>query len=220
MCPFYRGKITNNSWLGSASLHILTNYYLPLSGALGYYQLRYLFISNEVIRSNKHKGFTLIELVVVIVILGILASVAAPKFINLSSDARISILETLYASIKSAGDQTLLKARIVGADNNARSSSSNLPEVLINNQSMELKYGYPEAYAEGAGAGDIIDLIDVSEELEVCYSSSCISSNSSRVKVGFDTTENTGCYVRYSEPGGTGSPSSTEYGLIIVKDGC
>jgi hypothetical protein len=25
---------TNNSWLGSASLHILTNYYLPLSGAL------------------------------------------------------------------------------------------------------------------------------------------------------------------------------------------
>jgi MSHA pilin protein MshA len=85
---------------------------------------------------------------------------------------------------------------------------------------MELKYGYPESYAEASSAGDIIDLIDISDELEICYSTSCASGNSSRVKIGFDTTENTGCYVRYSEPGGTGSPSSTEYGLIIVKEGC
>ena len=38
-------------------------------------------------RNIARSGFTLIELIVVIVILGILAVTAAPKFMNLSSDA-------------------------------------------------------------------------------------------------------------------------------------
>lgn len=42
---------------------------------------------------TNQRGFTLIELVVVIVILGILAVTAAPRFLNLQSDARISALQ-------------------------------------------------------------------------------------------------------------------------------
>ena len=50
----------------------------------------------------KKNGFTLIELVVVIVILGILAVVAAPKFMNLQNDARNAALEGLKGAFKSA----------------------------------------------------------------------------------------------------------------------
>ena len=44
---------------------------------------------------KRQSAFTLIELVVVIVILGILALTAAPKFMELQSDARISALKGL-----------------------------------------------------------------------------------------------------------------------------
>ena len=51
---------------------------------------------------RKQKGFTIIELVVVIVILGILAAVAFPKFQNLSGDARTAVLNGAKAAITSA----------------------------------------------------------------------------------------------------------------------
>ena len=59
---------------------------------------------------NAQKGFTLIELVVVIVILGILAATAAPKFIDLTGDARRSVMEGVQGSINSAVNLAHAKA--------------------------------------------------------------------------------------------------------------
>jgi MSHA pilin protein MshA len=49
----------------------------------------------------KHRGFTLIELVTVIVLLGILAAVAVPRFINVQEDARQAARDQLRAQIMS-----------------------------------------------------------------------------------------------------------------------
>ncbi|MFS1424446.1 prepilin-type N-terminal cleavage/methylation domain-containing protein [Shewanella sp. 10N.286.48.B5] len=65
---------------------------------------------------RKQQGFTLIELVVVIIILGILAVTAAPKFINLQGDARVSALSGLKAAIQGANTLVYSKAALAGQE--------------------------------------------------------------------------------------------------------
>ena len=67
-------------------------------------------------KSNTHHGFTLIELVVVIVILGILAAIAAPKFMDLQRDARIAYLRGVEGAIKSANQLLHAYAVLHGLD--------------------------------------------------------------------------------------------------------
>lgn len=143
-------------------------------------------------------GFTLIELVIVIVILGILSSVAMPQFIDMSKDAKIAALDGTRASLQQAAKGAYLKS-VVSGDH--KSEKTNLFE--INGNYFDLKYGYPLAAPE-LGAS-VIDLMELSEKLEVCPGdgTSCDTS-SSKVVIGFLDKDKGGelakCFVRYAEP--------------------
>ncbi|MET2949835.1 prepilin-type N-terminal cleavage/methylation domain-containing protein [Vibrio owensii] len=64
----------------------------------------------------KSKGFTLIELVIAIVILGILAVVAAPRFLNLQKDSKVAVMETVAASMKAGLEMVHARAIVEGLD--------------------------------------------------------------------------------------------------------
>ncbi len=63
---------------------------------------------------QKNLGFTLIELIIVIILLGTLSAVAAPKFIDLSGDAEEARFRNLAANFKSGVDQVHMAWQIRG----------------------------------------------------------------------------------------------------------
>ncbi|GEM75945.1 type II secretion system protein [Vibrio sagamiensis] len=91
---------------------------------------------------KKQGGFTLIELVVVIVILGILAVTAAPRFLNLQEDARKASLQGLKGAIEGASGIVFGKAAIDGIETAAPGANVKVDDVLT-------AYGYPVAGDNG-----------------------------------------------------------------------
>ncbi|MCQ9066663.1 type II secretion system protein [Vibrio diabolicus] len=92
---------------------------------------------------KRQGGFTLIELVVVIVILGILAVTAAPRFLNLQDDARKAANQGLKGAIDGAAGITYGKAAVEGKES-LTAEGTKVDDITI-------YLGYPTADENGLG---------------------------------------------------------------------
>ncbi|MDE1232975.1 type II secretion system protein [Vibrio aestuarianus] len=156
---------------------------------------------------KRQGGFTLIELVVVIVILGILAVTAAPRFLNLQNDARKSSLQGLKGALDGAAGIVYGKAAIEGLE--TKSSATKTKD------GIETIYGYPTASADGI-AEAVVGLssdwtFQVSGSSPAAY---LITFKDSKL-TDASSVANTNCYVTYTE-----ATSSAVYSTSVSPEGC
>ena len=163
---------------------------------------------------KRSAGFTLIELIIVIVILGILAVTAAPKFMNMQGDARKSVLNGMSASIKTAANLVYSKAIIAGVEKQPR-------QVLaiqgVTGDSTDIAFGYP--IAADNGILEVLDAKTSATGANAEWGRGALNGNYIMWPTGVATTAATAitaaCYIQY-----TPATSATVPVYTVEATGC
>lgn len=98
---------------------------------------------NSYATSNIQAGFTLIELVMVIVILGILSAVAIPKFVDLRGDAQTAATQAMAGAISSGAAINIAVRKV--------NSTKGVPVTDCAHGAQLLQGGLPAEYSIGGG---------------------------------------------------------------------
>lgn len=162
-------------------------------------------------------GFTLIELVVVIVILAILTAVALPKFINLSSAAKINTLEAVAGSMKSTIKLVKAKALAQGispASANPGDQSQFLVDFGHGIAEIDWRNLCPESSAEMGDQLDMVDFLNLQSEGLSARENNQYTLVGYDIPAGYSNPTDQGCYLIYDS---FGDPSCT---VTIVTEDC